>query len=99
MQNGNGNERRLITPGQVNIAVNNVDGPLAEPVSLPLGQGPNIQVAVFGGLTKVEYLAGMVAGHLIAADHNIYDIASDAVDLAEAIIGEARSRVEKAGEE
>lgn len=94
--NGNG---RLAVPGQVNVATTYVDGPLAAPTSLAL-QGPGgMQTIVMGGLTKVEQLAGQIAGNLrpdpsLGRNESELDqmLAIRSVNIAEAILAETARR-------
>lgn len=72
------------------------DGPTAVPVVvnglLPGGDGVQI-LASFGGLTKLEALAGQIAGHLVQSlECDDVGVAEDAVNLAQAVLDECRRR-------
>ena len=77
---------RIAVPGRVQIACKAVAGPGAYPVHVtiaPPGEGP--QIVVFGGLTKLEWMAGQVIGHTPLR-------AGEAVDYAQEVLAECERR-------
>lgn len=81
----NGNNRgRIIAPGQLNVTLQNVDGPLADPATLQVPAADGVKVITFGGLTKLEALAGMIVGHVKEP--------AVAVEMAQAVLDECRKR-------
>lgn len=82
--NGNNQRGRIIAPGQLNVTLQNVDGPLADPATLQIPAADGIKVVTFGGLTKLEALAGQIVGHVKEP--------SVAVDMAQEILDECKRR-------
>jgi hypothetical protein len=82
--NGNNHHGRIIAPGQLNVTLQNVAGPLAEPATLQVPAADGIKVITFGGLTKVEMLAGMIIGHVKEP--------SVAVEMAQAVLDECEKQ-------
>lgn len=75
---------RIIAPGQLNVTLQNVDGPLAQPATLQVPAADGWKVITFGGLTKLEALAGVIVGH-------VRDPAA-AVGMAQAVLDECGKR-------
>lgn len=80
----------IIRPNHVSVEAVQAPGTLATPLAMPINTNQGIKFAIFGGLTKVEALAGQIAGGIEADDPFI--VAGQAVDLAEAILAECESR-------
>ena len=88
---------QIIRPDAVGITVNMQDGPNAFPaVSTLVGQG-GVAVSVFGGMSKLEYVAALIAagapgnGSFEREEAEIRT-AKFCVDRAEAILAECASR-------
>lgn len=58
---GNG---RPIIPGQMNVETTFAQGPLAQPAVVTLPTPGQLKILAIGGLSKVEALAGQIAGTL-----------------------------------
>jgi hypothetical protein len=91
----------IIQPNKVTVETTYADGPLAQPTVITLPVPGQIKVLIRGGLTKVEHMAGEIAGHifsmasLAAPDSPLLPpdvVASLAVDYAEAILTEVTNR-------
>lgn len=84
---GNG---QILIPGSASINVLMHDGPNAQQIVVNLQKPTGLEVHIFGGLTKVQQLAGEIAGHLCVAASTsnaaCEGYASQAVNLAEAIL-------------
>jgi hypothetical protein len=52
---------RIKTPGQVDIACTALHGPNAHPVAMHLNTPDGPRLVTWGGLSKLEWMAGMVA--------------------------------------
>lgn len=82
------NGQRILQPGAVNIDVQlHAEMPNATPAVAPIA-GPNgqVKVVIFGGLTKLEHLAGQVAASLALAGDDNQQIAERAVAVARAVL-------------
>lgn len=95
------NRNGIIRPDAVNIETTYAAGPLANAVPIVIPSAGGMKVLALGGLTKVESMAAQVAEQLgrVGEDeraNELQRIASDAVDLAEAIIAECERRAAKA---
>jgi hypothetical protein len=91
---GNG---RLIQPNAVNVETTFVEGPLAQPCAVTLQGSAGIKLLAVGGLTKVEALAGQIAGGWVAQANLSQakveeQIAEISVHMAERILSECASR-------
>ena len=65
--------------------------PVAVPGAVPLADGTQA-VVTFGGLTKLEYLAGMIAGHLAASKDFDGMIVEESMNIAQAILNESKAQ-------
>lgn len=95
MSSSNG---RVAIPGQVGIGVTVHPGPNAHPAAVQLQGNGGVQMHIFGGLTKLEQIAGMVASRMeerlttmgdgpqVAS--NVDYIASRSVVIAQAVLAE-----------
>lgn len=61
-----GNGRGIIQPNAMNIETTYADGPLAQPLCVTVQAPGAMKILALSGLTKVEALAGQIAGHLMA---------------------------------
>jgi hypothetical protein len=74
----------IIGSGRVKFGMECHDGPLADAAIVPLTMQDGVRVITFGGLTKLEALAGQIVGHVKEP--------SVAVDMAQAVLDECRKR-------
>ena len=86
---------RIAVPGRIEIACKAVPGPGAYPVHVtiaPPGEGP--QIVVFGGLTKLEWMAGQAVSGNLGYLNSSGEPASavEIVDVAQAILAECERR-------
>ena len=51
----------MIVPGRVNVEVNSIETPHAQPASMVLQSAAGIKFLVAGGLTKLEWVAAHIA--------------------------------------
>jgi len=104
----------ILRPDQMQVEAVHGDGPLAQPCMVTMQQTGKLRVVTLGGLTKVEAIAAQIASGILAgvlaldgedespdddgaAEFNSY-IASQSVDMAEAILVECASRRNKESE-
>ena len=90
----NRNGRGIIQPNAMNIETTYAEGPLAQPLCVTLQTPGAMKILALSGLTKVEALAGQIAGNLpgLRVGQTNEGLARDAVDLAEATLAECARR-------
>ena len=81
-----GGNNRIITAGSVNIQCQMQPGPNAYPAVLQLQHSGGVALQVFGGLSKLEYVAAIIEASI--DDHEV------AVDRAAALLAECVRRTE-----
>jgi len=74
----------IIGSGKMNVSLQSVAGPLAEPATLHIPTADGVKLITFGGLTKLEALAGQIVGHVKEP--------SVAVEMAQAVLDECQKR-------
>jgi len=99
-----GPNSRLQIPGQLKVNCHHQDGPTAHPITTAVPTQGGLELLAFGGLTKLEYIAGQIAGHIelrglhvreypnVEAAVPVERIASASVSLAEAVLAECQKR-------
>ncbi len=85
--NGNG---RLIQPNAMNVETTYAQGPLAQPSSVVIQTAAGMKVLVLGGLTKIEALAGQIAGQVSAGMSTYYMDPKDPDAKPEAIFDDVQ---------
>lgn len=89
----------ILQPGSLNVETTFADGPLAQPAVVTMAQPGQVKILTIGGLSKVEALAGQIAGHLVcelsqkdqgAAACDL--VATVAFDMAESLLAESARR-------
>lgn len=75
---------QIIGSNKLTVNLQHQPGPLADPTAVTIPMPGGVSLVVFGGLTKLEALAGMIA-------IQVKDPAS-AVDRAQAVLDECQKR-------
>lgn len=77
---------------QVGIGYDQLPGDLAQPVSLAIPVNGTMQLRAIGGLTKLEWMAGMVAGGNWRLEGSCEESVGFVVDIAQTILSECDRR-------
>jgi hypothetical protein len=97
--NGHGHRPQLAIPGQVNLNVALHDNGMADQAMLQVQRGSQVELHLFGGLTKLQEIAGRIASGMVDGrmidpiDDDIARISRVSVRLARAVLAECE-RVE-----
>lgn len=85
----------LQIPGEMKVELERRDrenGSLSVPHFLIMQRPGMAKILAMGGLTRLEYMAGMIAGHFIGVEDEYAMAAKESVAFAEAILSECKRR-------
>ena len=83
----------ILQPGKMGLSVSHHDGPMANPVSLPVQETGGVHIHTFGGLTKLETVAAQIAAGLAANSERMPEEAAElSVELAEQVLAICQQR-------
>lgn len=74
----------IIGSNKLNVTLQQVAGPMADQAVLNVPAADGVKVITFGGLTKLEALAGQIVGHVKEP--------TVAVEMAQAVLDECQKR-------
>ena len=83
----------MIVPGRVNVEVNSIETPHAQPASMVLQSAAGIKFLVAGGLTKLEWVAADIAAgmrHDCESEESLELNVRAAVKMASMVLAECQ---------
>ena len=72
----------IIGSGQVQLEMTYQAGPLAQPITTQMQSPGHVKMLAIGGVTKLEHVAGLIAGNVQEDGYDIQSRAEYAVELA-----------------
>ncbi len=89
----NNENNRIALPNAVGVETTYVAGPLATPSNIVIQSPGQVKMLTVGGLTKLETIAGQIAGHLTTEGELTNETAAElAATIAERVLAVCHER-------